>query len=245
MGTRLASERPNIRLRELAATVRALQALAGTQRARAGLASWCARHQVGAVVGLFCAALARRAEIRSSSSRATVNRGPLEGLPGARRRGRRAQKRRVAAGARRQPPSRPAAGAGSGRASGKRRTGRTGQLGPWADIALARNEQQRPGTNQAAERPDRVAAPPGAPSSPPRASTRSRALTSSASRRPSEMPCAARREGEGAGRRANTLALPECGSTASSDAYDRLSSRAGVSGRRTLRLLVGGCSILE
>ena len=67
------------------------------------------------------------------------------------------------------------------------------ELGPWADIALAGDEQRRPGTNQAAERPDRVAAPPGAPSSPPRASTRSPALTSSASRRPSEMPCAARR----------------------------------------------------
>jgi hypothetical protein len=195
MGTRLASERPNIRLRELAATVRALQALAGTQRARAGLASWCARHQVGAVVGLFCAALARRAEIRSSSSRATVNRGPLEGLPGARRRGRRAQKRRVAAGARRQPPSRPAAGAGSGRASGKRRTGRTGQLGPWADIALDGDEQRRPGNQPRRTAPGPRSSAPGAPSSPPRASTRSRALTSPASRRPREMPRRATRRG--------------------------------------------------
>jgi hypothetical protein len=49
---RLASERPNIGLQELAATVRALQALAGTRPARAALAELCARHQVGAVVGL-------------------------------------------------------------------------------------------------------------------------------------------------------------------------------------------------
>jgi hypothetical protein len=34
------------------------------------------------------------------------------------------------------------------------------ELGPWADIALAGDEQRRPGANQAAERPDRVAAPP-------------------------------------------------------------------------------------
>jgi hypothetical protein len=68
--------------------------------------------QVGAVVGLFCAPLARRAEIRSSSSRATVNGGPFEGLPGA----------AGAAGVRRSDEwprapgaSRPADGPGSGR----------------------------------------------------------------------------------------------------------------------------------
>jgi hypothetical protein len=49
---RLASECPNIGLQDLAATVGALQVLAGARPARAALAELCARYQVGAVVGL-------------------------------------------------------------------------------------------------------------------------------------------------------------------------------------------------
>lgn len=49
---RLASERPSIGLKDLAAALGALQALGGARPARAALAELCVRYDVGEVIGL-------------------------------------------------------------------------------------------------------------------------------------------------------------------------------------------------